>query len=201
MNTFEINGVKITWLGHASFRIENDVVIYIDPYVLDENPKKADIILTTHEHFDHHAKENFPKIAKEDTEIISPCEGTIVKPGDVVETKGVKIEVVEAYNVDKPFHPKGLGVGFVIEINGVRIYHAGDTDRIPEMKELKNIDVALLPIGGKYTMDIDQAVEAVRDIKPKIVIPMHYNYLEETKANPEEFKEKVGDTAQVVILG
>lgn len=89
--------------------------------------------------------------------------------------------------MDKPFHKRGLGVGYIVEINGVRIYHAGDTDRIPEMKEIK-VDIVLLPIGGTYTMNVKDAVEAAKDIKAKYYIPMHYGAIPNTEADPNEFK-------------
>jgi L-ascorbate metabolism protein UlaG (beta-lactamase superfamily) len=116
---------------------------------------------------------------------------------------GVVIESVHAYNIAKPYHPKGEGMGYIVRFKGGSVYFAGDTDAIPEMKNCK-CDIALLPIGGKYTMDPKEAAEAVAMIMPKIAIPMHYNYLDETRANPEEFKaavaEKTGGKVDVRIL-
>lgn len=190
-----INNVSIEWLGHASFKVSDDVIIYIDPYILPEGAEKADLILVTHEHFDHCDPNRINQIRKDDTVIVttSACANKLkdvitVKSGDKLNVRGVPIEVVPAYNVEKPYHPKGRGVGFVFEIHGLRIYHAGDTDFIPEMKNLREIDVALLPIGGTYTMDEEEASEAVKAINPKIVIPMHYNYIENTEADPIKFK-------------
>ena len=195
----EYKGVKIHWLGHASFKISNSLVIYIDPYLIPENGEKADIILVTHEHYDHCAVENIKKLAKEDTIVIA-TEDCISKladlnvkgviPNQKLEIKGVTIETVPAYNIGKPFHTKASNwVGYVITLNGVRIYHAGDTDFIPEMKELKNIDIALMPVGGTYTMNAEEAAEAVNSFNPKIAVPMHFGKIIGSKADAEKFKE------------
>ncbi len=185
MKGLEIEDVKIEWLGHASFRVTGkDVIIYLDPYILDDDPPKADIVLVSHDHFDHKDDENIRKISKEDTVVVGPESVTkgyensvTVKPGDEVEVKGVRIKVVPAYNPEKPFHPKEKGyVGFVFQVGSVKIYHPGDTEFIPEMESLagENIDVALLPIGGTYVMDEEQAARAANLIRPKYVVPMHY---------------------------
>jgi len=202
MNSTTYDEVKITWLGHASFLIEGDgMYVYIDPYVLPENPPKADIILSTHEHYDHCPDDNIKLLMKDDTLVVCPkgccmklsphgirCQS--ISEGDVVEHRGVKIEAVPAYNIGKPFHPRGLGVGYIIEIGRVRIYHAGDTDLIPEMKNIQT-DIALLPIGGTYTMDMEDAAKAVSLISPKVVIPMHYNYLKGLERDAKEFEKLV----------
>ena len=199
MGATEFRGVEISWLGHASFKLEGKAgVVYVDPYVLPEGAEAADVIVMTHEHFDHCAVENVSNIAKESTVIVTTpgcagrCSGNVrtVKAGERAEVGGIVIEAVEAYNRDKPFHPRGLGVGVVVVIDGVRIYHAGDTDFIPEMKEIQ-ADVALLPIGGHYTMDEREAAEAALAIKPSVAIPMHYNHIPQTEADPELFRRLV----------
>ncbi len=201
----KLGDVEIHWFGHASFLIKGDGKrIYIDPYVLPDNPEPADIILVTHEHFDHCAPEQIRRIQNEDTVIITTegarrkCNGNVkvIHPDESIDIKGVRIHAVQAYNIGKEFHPKGLGVGFVVEISGKKIYHAGDTDFIPEMKDLENfhLDLALLPVGGTYTMDLNDALDALKVIKPRAVIPMHYNYLKGldiSQSRLEEFKEKV----------
>ncbi len=208
---FEMDGIKIHWFGHASFMLEaSGKRIYIDPYILPTSPEKADVVLVTHEHFDHCAVENIKRLMKEHTILVttsgcaSKCNvpAKTVKEGDKLDMGWLKVEAVPAYNSNKPFHPRGLGVGFVIELNGKRIYHAGDTDFISEMSNIKHIDVALLPIGGTYTMDIDDAVEAVKAIRPNIAIPMHYNSLKGLERDPSQFKGKVEsqtDTKVVVL--
>ncbi len=213
MRSLEINEVKIEWLGHASFRISSgNLVIYIDPYILDETPAKADLVLVTHEHFDHKDDMNIEAISKDDTVVVGPQSVTYayvnsetVVPGDEVEIKGVKIKTVPAYNPAKPYHPREKGhVGFILVINGVKIYHTGDTDFIPEMEALanENIDVALLPIGGTYVMDEEQAARAANTIKPKYVVPMHYGKWRDIDlpGNVEKFRSMVSSEIQVVVL-
>ena len=196
--TFTFNNLKITWLGHASFKIKNqEMVIYLDPFKISFG-EKADLILVTHDHFDHLDEKSINVLKKEKTEIL--IGGKDIKEGEEKEIKGIKIKAVPAYNLVKPFHPKGKGVGYVIEIEGKKIYHAGDTDKIPEMAELKDIDLALLPIGGTYTMNEFEAAEAVKMFFPKKVIPMHYGSLAETPGNPEKFKELISKESEVIIL-
>ncbi|MDI6738358.1 MAG: MBL fold metallo-hydrolase [Nanoarchaeota archaeon] len=208
----EIEGLNIKWLGHASFLIEGDKTVYIDPYVLPASPKKADIILVTHEHFDHFDRAKIKELLKQGTEVIIPpgcasgldCKFKIIRSGETIELGAVKVTAVPAYNVNKfrmgniPFHSKDEGFGYVLEMNGIKLYHAGDTDFVPEMKKLK-VDIALLPIGGTYTMDAKEAAEAANEIRPKVVIPMHYNTLKDTAADPEEFAKRVNKSIKVVI--
>lgn len=210
--TFNLDNTEITWLGHASFKIKsNGLVIYIDPFNISEG-QPADIILSTHDHHDHYDETSIKALRKDDTQVVGPesvaakSGGKALKIGDQVEIKGIEIKAVPAYNIDKfrspgiPYHPQGAGIGFIIKIADSTIYHAGDTDKIPAMAELSNIDLALLPIGGTYTMDEEEAAEAVKVIKPKKVVPMHYGTLEQTSGNPEKFKELVGDIAEAIIL-
>ncbi len=200
--------MKIQWFGHDSFKIETQRrIIYIDPFVLPRNSELADVILITHDHFDHCAPEKVGEIRKSDTIIVTTAkaaeklQGNVktLSEGESMELEELKIEAVPAYNINKPFHPRGTGIGFVVTIDNKRIYHAGDTDFIPEMKDLKNIDVALLPISGTYVMDIDDAVKAVEAIRPKTVMPMHYNYLEGLERDPIEFKRKVEDQTETKV--
>ena len=209
-NSTTIGNVRFTHFGHASFEIESvDKVIYIDPFVLPNAPKKADVIFMTHEHYDHCT--NYDVLAKTGTVLVTTqacadklnVSAQIVTSGSKGDANGVKYEAVYAYNPAKQFHPRGTGVGFVIEIGGLRIYHAGDTEYIPEMKNLKNIDVALLPIGGNYTMDVEQAVQAAKTIKPKVVVPMHYGKTGSLNlpADTNMFSEKLkGTDIKVVII-
>ncbi|MFN3384396.1 MAG: MBL fold metallo-hydrolase [Archaeoglobaceae archaeon] len=196
MNTLKLDKVEITYLKHAGFKIKGSRVLYIDPYEIPEGLEKADLILVTHDHFDHLDVKAIKRLSKSDTTLVTP-KGCFVEGYDSCSldereervVKDVKIKTVPAYNVNKPFHKKG-GVGYIIEIDGVRIYHAGDTDRIPEMKNIE-VDVALLPIGGTYTMNLKEAVEAAWDIKAKVYIPMHFGAIPNTEADPEEFRIRV----------
>ncbi|WP_292376805.1 MBL fold metallo-hydrolase [Methanosarcina sp. UBA411] len=206
MNNVKIGSVNIEWLGHSGFLFEGDgKKIYIDPYDLSEEPAfedKADILLITHEHFDHCSPEDIRKVRRSDSTTLIPenlslqfkgdarriTEGDVLADG--LEIKGTRIEVVPAYNLDKPYHPRGLGVGYIVELGGIRIYHAGDCDFFPEMKNIRT-DVALLPIGGTYTMDEEEAASAAAAISPKYVIPMHYGKPDVTDGDPEKFKALV----------
>jgi len=204
-------GLKVRWLGHASFMIKGEgKVVYIDPYEGDYT-EKADLILVSHSHYDHCDTSKISRARKDGTVIVAPpeCASRIdgakaIRPGEKISVDGVVVEAVQAYNYKRfrapgrPFHPKGLGVGYVVTVGGRRIYHAGDTDFIPEMKELKDIDLALLPIGGTYTMDNPEAAEAAIAINPKAVIPMHH-----FGADPGEFRRIVESTSphiKVIIL-
>jgi len=203
---------NIHWLGHASFRIENDKTIYIDPYELKGELPKADLILITHDHFDHCSPDDVAKLAKDDTVIVTIAAAAralkgdvrIVKPGESLVVQGIPIETVPAYNVNKfrspgePFHPRESShVGFIVTVAGKRIYHAGDTDVIPEMDDIE-ADIALLPAGGTYTMTADEAAEAANRIKPKVAIPMHHSAIVGSIKDAQRFRDLC--EVKVVIL-
>ena len=199
----DFQGIKIQWLGHASFKITNKKTIFIDPYEI-EPAEYADLILITHPHHDHCSLEDIQKIRQKSTIIVTvaDCAAKLgnnvktIKPGQTIEIDNLKIKAVPAYNTHRfkspgvPFHPKESGwVGFIVEIDGTKIYHAGDTDKIPEMKNIK-CDLALLPVGGTYTMDAQEAVEAANEIKPDIAIPMHWGKIVGQEEDAELFSEK-----------
>lgn len=202
MKSLQLNNVILTWLGHASFRLEHSTTsVYIDPYnVLDG--KKADIILITHGHYDHCSIPDIMRLVKPDTEIVITPDSTsklshkvtqgntrLVKPGDAFSIKDVKVEAVPAYNLEKQFHPKdNQWVGYIVTVNGVRFYHAGDSDAIPEMSRIR-ADVVLLPIGGTYTMNAEEAAGVVNVMKPKLAIPMHYGSIVGSLDDAKRFKE------------
>ncbi len=188
---------SIRWLGHAGFMIKGKRVIYIDPYQL-EFPDVGDIILITHDHQDHCSPDDVKWLRRGATVIVAPetCaskfQGDVrsVEAGDTLSIRGVAIDVVPAYNRDKDNHPKEAGgVGYVITtVEGLRIYHAGDTDLIPEMEHIE-ADVALLPVGGTYTMDAAEAAQAANLIKPRLAIPMHWGTLVGSREDAEKFRD------------
>ncbi|MFA5107910.1 MAG: MBL fold metallo-hydrolase [Candidatus Micrarchaeia archaeon] len=192
MNTTMFGPVKIYFFGHSSVCLEyNNLTFYVDPYVVPKNAKRADVILHTHSHFDHCVVPS--SIETSSTTIIShkgKFPGREVEIGEKITVRGVQIEVVHAYNVNKSFHPKEFGAGYIFSFPTsqapVRIYVAGDTDLIPEMKNYK-CDVAIIPIGGTYTMNADEAAQALVQLKPRVAIPYHYNYLSDTQVDPQGF--------------
>ncbi|TET45849.1 MBL fold metallo-hydrolase [Candidatus Aerophobetes bacterium] len=203
---------NIHWLGHASFRIEgNGLVIYIDPWELEDGAK-GDLILITHDHHDHCSLEDLAKIQKKDSVIVTVAAAAaklsgqieVMRPGDELTVKGIPISAVPAYNVNKfrspgvPFHPRESGyVGFILTVEGQRIYHAGDTDFIPEMESI-DADIALLPVSGTYVMTVDEAVEAVKAIRPQIAIPMHVGRHIGSLVDAKHFKEKASVPVQIL---
>ena len=197
---------NITWLGHDAFKIAASKLIYLDPFELAGELEPADVIFITHEHHDHCSPEDVAKIQREDTVVVAAenCRGMLegdvryVKAGDTVAIGELSIEVIPAYNVGKKFHPREAGgVGYLLAIDGTTIYHAGDSDPIPEMEGLE-VDIAMLPVSGVYVATADEAVEAANKIRPKLVIPMHYGSIVGSRADAERFKELW--SGDVVIL-
>jgi L-ascorbate metabolism protein UlaG (beta-lactamase superfamily) len=214
----DYSGVKIDWLGHSAFRVTKGKVIYIDPYNI-KPAAPADIILITHEHFDHCSAEDVQKVLKSNTVIITTAGAKdklravadkarflIIAAGQSYDIDGIRIEAIPAYNTNKfrspgvTYHPPGLGVGFIINIGGIRIYHAGDTDIVQGVQDkLKDIDVAMVPVSGTYTMTPEEAAQFVKMIRPKVVMPMHIKTVIGTDADARRFKELVGMSSEVII--
>ncbi len=197
------------WIGHASFYIKSEgMTVFIDPFNVSDSLKdRADVVLITHAHFDHCSRKDIEKVLKSESRVIA-AQGclnagdyggiTIAKPGFRERIGSLEIEAVPAYNMKSErlqFHPRINGwVGYVLGIGGMRIYHAGDTDFVPEMKNLKDIDAALLPVGGTFTMDVSEAIEAVKEISPCFFVPMHYKNLlgkDGSKAAEEQIRKSV----------
>ena len=198
---------NIHWLGHDTFKITGEKVIYTDPFKV-KKADSADIILITHEHYDHCSPDDIKKLQGPQTVIVAPADCAaklkgnikIVKPGDTLDVSGIRIEVVPSYNTNKQFHTKDRGwVGYIVTVSGERIYLAGDTDYIPEMAGFR-ADIALLPVSGTYVMTADEAVQAALDIKPKIAIPMHYGSIVGTRDDAKKFAEKLKGKIVVEIL-
>ena len=199
---------NITWLGHDGFLIKGDgKAIVIDPFKVRQC-EPADIILITHEHYDHCSPEDIQKIQKASTVIVTEADSAkklsgdvrVVRPGDKLTVSGIPIEAVPAYNTNKSFHPKeNAWLGFVLTVDGVRIYHGGDTDLIPEMDSLE-ADIALLPVSGTYVMTAEEAVQAAKAIKPKLVIPMHYGAIVGSADDARRFSDALAGICEVVLL-
>ena len=205
------NMVKnIHWFKQASVKIDTGTMrIFIDPINITSN-EKADIILITHNHDDHFSPADIEKLSKDDTVIVTSFNTSNLKmtpmvllPNQNVTIKDIKIETVPAYNIVKTnFHPKSKNfVGYIITVDGIRIYHAGDTERIPEMKKF-SCDIALLPLGQTYTMNsVDDAIHAALDVKAKIAIPIHFGMYEGTENDAKHFvNELTKKNVKAVIL-
>jgi L-ascorbate metabolism protein UlaG (beta-lactamase superfamily) len=199
---------NMTWLGHDGFLIKGGgKVIVIDPFQVTEC-EPADIILVSHDHYDHCSPDDIKKIRKDTTIIVTEADSAkklsghvkVMQPGDKITVSGIPIEAVPAYNTNKSFHPKDNGwLGFILTVDGVRIYHAGDTDHIPEMGSFQ-VDIALLPVSGTYVMTAEEAVEAAKKIKPKVVIPMHYGAIVGSANDAQRFTEALRGICEVVVL-
>jgi L-ascorbate metabolism protein UlaG (beta-lactamase superfamily) len=214
---FEYHGIKIRWFGHDTFTLEKGITICIDPYKLSKTIS-ADIVLISHNHFDHLSLTDLEKVSSENTIIVTAneCLPQIlnisskdkigIAPGEEKTINNIIIKAISAYNIDKinpdtkkPFHPKEDNkVGFIITIQGVSIYHTGDSDLISEMTDLKP-DILLVPVSGTYVMTAKEAAHAIEKIKPKIAIPMHYGTIVGSEKDAKEFKEMT-KSCEVQIL-
>ena len=203
-------GITLQWLGHASFKIcHEDAVVYIDPWKLKDSPQDATLVLVSHSHYDHYSREDIAKVSGENTKLFASADviakekaGDTITPGQTIELGGVRVTGVASYNPNKQFHPKSNNwVGFVIELGSKRIYYAGDTDLTDEMKSLKEIDVALLPVGGTYTMNAAEAAEATKHIKPKQAIPYHWGDIVGGRADAEAFSNAAECEVQILSPG
>lgn len=198
---------------HSSIKIKRDKTIYIDPFRIGKESHDADFVFVTHSHYDHFSTEDIVKIAKPRTIFITILETKsglealgipedqiiVVKTNNEYEIKGIKFKTVPAYNKNKNFHPKENNwVGYIIEFNDTKYYIAGDTDN---MQEIQNIecDVAFLPIGGKYTMNAEEAAELADKIDAKVVVPIHYGTLVGTKEDLKEFIKLTNKKVEVLI--
>jgi L-ascorbate metabolism protein UlaG (beta-lactamase superfamily) len=207
---------NLHWLGHDSFRLDGPPVIYFDPWKLPAASPVADIILVSHDHYDHLSVEDVKKISGPKTVVIAnpPAAAQLpgarsIRPGEKITVGAVTVEAVPAYNLNKfrgpgqVFHPRQAEHnGYIVTVGGERLYHSGDTDHIPEMSGLK-CDVALLPVSGTYVMTAEEAAEAAKSIKPRVAIPMHYGDKDVvgTRADAERFRklcEKAGIEAAIL---
>ena len=201
-------------LCHSSIKINKEKVIYIDPFKIEKNYNDADIVFITHDHYDHYSEEDIDKVINENTIIIIPEELLTkllrkginknaiitVEPNKNYMVQGIKFETISAYNTNKTFHSKKNGwVGYIIIINGIRYYIAGDTDITEENKQVK-CDVAFVPVGGTYTMDFKEAASLINEIKPKIAIPIHYGSIVGTEQDAIDFIRLLHPEIKGIIL-
>ena len=205
---------EVEWLGHSGFRIDvARASIYIDPYRIGSDQPKADLVLITHQHYDHFSIQDLERLRKDDTHVIAPpavaerLDGNVhsLRAGEVVETGvyGVDVRAVPAYNTSKrdgegrPFHPREAGcLGYEVNVRGERLYHAGDTDVIPEMDWVVGVEVALLPVSGVHVMTALEAAEAARRIQPTVAVPMHWG----GHVGSEEDAQAFADAAPVDVV-
>lgn len=208
-NTITINELEITFLGWSSFRIKaRGLTMYINPADLGEIKveDKAELVLVSNSHEKNCKKEDLQKIMKEDTKVFGPQKVedllgpmvTVVAEGDLYREKGVEFRVVPAYNEGSSFNPRDFGYGFEIKVLDQKIYFAGDTDLIPEVQDRKEVDIAMLPIGGTDVMDYNDAADALSKIKPKYVIPYHYELGVDSPI--ESFKHLASNISEVIVL-
>ena len=192
---------NIEVLYHSSIKISKDKIIYIDPFEINKNYNDADIIFITHDHYDHYSEADIDKVINENTNIVVPEELLTkllkkginknaiitVEPSKEYMVQGIKFETIPAYNINKTFHPReNEWVGYIVEINGIRYYIAGDTDITEENKKVK-CDVAFVPVGGTYTMDFKEAAQLINEIQPKIAVPIHYGSIVGTEQDATDF--------------
>ncbi len=205
---------NIEVLCHSAIRMRKEQVIYIDPFKIDKNYNDGDIIFITHDHFDHYSEEDIEKVKKENTIIVIP-EGLYekvlnqgfkreniikVKPNEKFNIKNIKCETIPAYNVNKKFHPMVNGwVGYILEIQGIRYYIAGDTDKTVENRKVI-CDVAFVPVGGTYTMNFEEAAHLVNEIKPKIAVPIHYGSVVGTQEDATRFLNLLDSSIKGIIV-
>lgn len=202
---------RFTWFKQAAFRWDGDgLTVYIDPWGIRDDDPPADVVFITHAHFDHFSQEDLERVRKEATRFLAPHdvarelsgEVTPVAPGDSLEVRGIRVQVVPAYNVVEErleFHPKAnRWVGYVLELGGNTYYHAGDTDHAPELSDVR-ADVAFLPIGGTYTMDPTEAGGLARAISPQLAVPMHYGFVVGSPSDADRFRE-AADPVKVEAL-
>ena len=201
-------------LCHSSIKINKEKVIYIDPFKIEKNYNDADIVFITHDHYDHYSEEDIDKVINENTIIIIPEELLTkllrkginknaiitVKPNEKYMVQEIKFGTVPAYNTNKTFHPKENDwIGYIITLDGIRYYIAGDTDITEENRKVK-CDVAFVPVGGTYTMDFKEAAQLINEIQPKIAVPIHYGSIVGTEQDATDFIKLLHPSIKGIIL-
>ena len=208
-----LEGIQV--LCHSSIRMKRDRTIYFDPFQINHDYNDADIILITHEHYDHYSEEDIDRVVKEDTIVVAPIDLkekllnhgfqieqiVLVEPNQNYQIKGIEVHTIPAYNTNKSFHKKEYGwVGYLITLDGTVYYVAGDTDITKENLQVR-CDVAFVPVGGTYTMTYEEGARLVNQIHPKIAVPIHYGSIVGTKEDGKKFSELLDPdiTCQIFI--
>lgn len=202
---------RIKLISQSAIRIDNGYIIYFDPYNIDYNYNDADYIFITHSHYDHFSKEDILRVKKDSTKIIITSDLynevinlgfdniLVVEPDKEYRIDDISFKTTYAYNINKDFHKKEYNwVGYIININNNKLYVSGDTDNIPEIRNI-NCDIAFVPVGGTYTMDYMEAVELIKEMKPKVAVPIHYTLVGSIK-DANNFKKELENIVEVKIL-
>ncbi len=201
-----------TWYKQAAVKWKGGgITVHIDPWGIPDGEEKADLVLITHAHFDHYSPDDFSKVIKDGSIIVAPedvasgiMSGEVrgIKPGQTIEAAGLHVSAVPAYNIVKErleLHPRDNNwVGFILDLGGTRTYLAGDTDHVPEMAEIK-ADLAFVPIGGTYTMDVPEAAGAIKEITPKLAVPYHFGFVVGSPALGDDFVRAIAPIEGVVM--
>ena len=206
-----MNTDYITINTQSSIKLELDKILYFDPFKIIDEKHDADIIFITHDHYDHMDPESINKVKNDNTIIIAPKsmkekidkiefkDYIYLEPNEEVDIDSINIKTILAYNNERSFHPRGNNwLGYIVSYNNITYYIAGDTDKTKENEQVK-CDIAFVPIGGYYTMDVSEATELIRIINPKIVIPIHYGSIVGDKEFGQEFKDNLSNTNIEVI--
>lgn len=203
--------MKLSIITQAAIKIEDSKIIYFDPFQISEELHDATYIFITHDHYDHYDEKSIRNVINENTTLIVPLclkekaqmitnKILVVEPSKTYKLTDISFETIPAYNLAKPFHPQENGyVGYLVTSDNTTYYIMGDTDVVKEITKIKT-DICFVPIGGTYTMDVDEAIAYINSLNPKKVIPIHYGSIVGDITLGNKFKEKINQNIEVEIL-